>query len=216
MDIEKLGQNIKYYRKQKGLTQKELASLISKTESSVRKYEKGIIDIPNKVVSEISLALNVTSEQLLGLDNIPVIEVAQSRQMLSNRKIVEAAFTFLEEIVYHHEEIKHMNLDANEMITKDNCFFRLLMQNLIEATVNMSKGYDYRRRFGLIKPLDKEITLNLGRKETIYSNGLVKSGAVIQVPLINRFSNEEYLKFLIDELESKLREVQEKNDDPNE
>jgi transcriptional regulator with XRE-family HTH domain len=66
MDIEKLGQNIKYYRMQKKLTQKDLGSKISKTESSIRKYEKGIVDIPNKVISEIADALDVSMNDLLG------------------------------------------------------------------------------------------------------------------------------------------------------
>lgn len=211
MDI---GSKIKELRTKKKISQRKLAEKVGVSGQFISLVEIGNSAPSIDTLNKIADALGVSVNELLEIEL--VTEVKQSRQMLSNRKIVEAAFTFLEEIVYHHEEIKHMNLDANEMITKDNCFFRLLMQNLIEATVNMSKGYDYRRRFGLIKPLDKEITLNLGSKETIYSNGLVKSGAVIQVPLINRFSNEEYLKFLIDELESKLREVQEKSDDVNE
>lgn len=69
MDLEKIGKNIKHFRNLKGMTQKELASNISKTESSIRKYEKGLVDIPNKVLSEIAEALEVTNEQLLGIES---------------------------------------------------------------------------------------------------------------------------------------------------
>jgi|GEM_PF-2126916 len=65
MNIEKLGQNIKHYRNLKGLTQKELASKINKTESSVRKYERGLVDIPNRVISEIAEVLGVTINDLI-------------------------------------------------------------------------------------------------------------------------------------------------------
>ena len=44
MDDNKIGMNIKKYRKGK-FTQQELADKIGKTESSIRKYEKGLVTI---------------------------------------------------------------------------------------------------------------------------------------------------------------------------
>ena len=41
MDCKKIGENISTYRKAKKFTQKQLADLIDKAESSVQKYEKG-------------------------------------------------------------------------------------------------------------------------------------------------------------------------------
>ena len=39
-----IGNNIKSYRQKKGITQKQLASLIGKTESSIQKYEAGKVE----------------------------------------------------------------------------------------------------------------------------------------------------------------------------
>lgn len=55
-----LGNNIKAARKAKKMTQKELATKIGKTESSIRKYEKGFCDIPNSVIEAIAKSLDVS------------------------------------------------------------------------------------------------------------------------------------------------------------
>lgn len=65
---EALGKNIKAARKQKKLTQPQLADLIGRTESSIRKYEKGLIDVPNEVITEIAKALDVLPADLIPLD----------------------------------------------------------------------------------------------------------------------------------------------------
>lgn len=64
-----LAENIKKYRKEKHITQKQLASLIGKTESSVQKYEAGKVDIPNNVLECIAQNLDCTLIQLYGMDS---------------------------------------------------------------------------------------------------------------------------------------------------
>lgn len=66
MNDGKLHLRIKEKRKEKNLTQSELGKLIGKTESSIRKYEKGTINIPMKVVDQIAAALDVNPSYLLG------------------------------------------------------------------------------------------------------------------------------------------------------
>jgi transcriptional regulator with XRE-family HTH domain len=68
-DYPKIGERIKMYRKQKKLTQRQLAELIDKTESSIRKYEKGLIEIPNIVLLQISDALDIKAWLLLGMND---------------------------------------------------------------------------------------------------------------------------------------------------
>lgn len=65
-DID-IGKRIKQYRKGK-MTQKELASKIQRTESSIRKYEKGLITIPLNILEEIASALGVTAFDLMGIE----------------------------------------------------------------------------------------------------------------------------------------------------
>lgn len=65
-DLE-IGKKIKQLRKGK-MTQPELAAKIGKTESSIRKYEKGLITIPLNVLEKIASALGVTAFDLMGAE----------------------------------------------------------------------------------------------------------------------------------------------------
>lgn len=58
-----IGKRIKQYRKGK-MTQRELADKIGKTESSIRKYENGLVTIPLNVIEAIATALNVHPYEL--------------------------------------------------------------------------------------------------------------------------------------------------------
>lgn len=64
MNIQEIGKRIKISRKNAGLTQEELARKIGKTESSIRKYEKGLTQIPFDVLESIAQALNVSPYDL--------------------------------------------------------------------------------------------------------------------------------------------------------
>jgi len=66
-NYKNIGALIKIYRKEKKFTQQQLADLIGKTESSIRKYEKGLIEIPNSVLMQLADALDVPIARLLGL-----------------------------------------------------------------------------------------------------------------------------------------------------
>lgn len=65
MDYKKIGKNIYSYRKAKRLTQKQLAEKIDRAESTIQKYEKGDIEIPNSVLQSLSTALDVTYNNLV-------------------------------------------------------------------------------------------------------------------------------------------------------
>lgn len=69
MDNKKIGENINTYRKAKKLTQKQLADLIDKAESSVQKYEKGETEVPISVLEKISTALEIPFKYLLDWTN---------------------------------------------------------------------------------------------------------------------------------------------------
>lgn len=82
MDKSIVGMNIKQARKQKKMKQKELAELIGRTESSIRKYEKGLIDVPNEVIGLIARTLDVSPAELLGIPTINE-RVKEVRQKLN-------------------------------------------------------------------------------------------------------------------------------------
>lgn len=66
-----IGDNIKKYRKQNKLTQKQLGDLIGKSTISVRKYEANDITPSLQVLGDISVAFNITISDLT--NNEPVI-----------------------------------------------------------------------------------------------------------------------------------------------
>ncbi len=67
MNNQEIGKLIKQSRKGK-MTQQELAEKIGKTESSIRKYEKGIVTIPLDVLEQIASALGTTAFALMGAE----------------------------------------------------------------------------------------------------------------------------------------------------
>ena len=57
-EMAAFGQKLKEYRKQKGLTQDELASIIGVQKAAISKYENGRIkNIPNHIVFNLAIAL---------------------------------------------------------------------------------------------------------------------------------------------------------------
>lgn len=67
---ELTGELIKRYRIQNKLTQQELAHKIGKTESSIRKYEKGLVEVPYSVLTLIGKYLKVDPIQLIIKDDV--------------------------------------------------------------------------------------------------------------------------------------------------
>ena len=60
---------IKSAREDLKLTKRELAKRIGVHESSINKYEKGLVDIPLSKISELSRVLNVTEAYLMGWED---------------------------------------------------------------------------------------------------------------------------------------------------
>jgi transcriptional regulator with XRE-family HTH domain len=61
-----IGENIKKYRKDKKITQKQLAELINKNDRTIQKYEKGDIIPPMSVIKEIANILDTAMINLIG------------------------------------------------------------------------------------------------------------------------------------------------------
>lgn len=76
MNFVEVGANIKKYRKGK-MTQAQLGEKIGKTESSIRKYEKGLVEIPWNVLEQIAKHLNVNVIELCdeSVDKRPTEEI---------------------------------------------------------------------------------------------------------------------------------------------
>lgn len=104
MNDTDIGKRIKQCRKGK-MTQQELASKIGRTESSIRKYEKGLVTIPLDVLDDIASALGVTSFDLMGFEYWD-----QKNPNLANEVAELIGFEkYLESIGYSVEEIPEGN-----------------------------------------------------------------------------------------------------------
>lgn len=64
---DSIGVRIAQMRKDKGLTQKELAERLEVTQPVVSDYENDVIRIPAGVIGKIARVLEVSSDELLGL-----------------------------------------------------------------------------------------------------------------------------------------------------
>lgn len=115
MDYKIIGANIRKYRKQNKLTQTELGKLIGKTESSIRKYERGYVIIPLDVLNKIADVLNVPAYRIIDVSNISM-EV-NSLQLIE--KFLES-IGYICEYVYDVEEWHYEDVydDSNKLIGK--------------------------------------------------------------------------------------------------
>jgi len=65
----RIGETLAKIRKENGLTQKELAELTGISQQQQSHYEKGILHISAEMLARFSIALKVTSDKILNLEN---------------------------------------------------------------------------------------------------------------------------------------------------
>lgn len=82
---DSIGARIAQMRRDKGLTQKELAERLQVTQPVVSDYENDVIRIPADVIGEIAQVLAVTSDELLGLRSEARGRVGVKNRRLSRR-----------------------------------------------------------------------------------------------------------------------------------
>lgn len=83
MDAAQVGKQIAALRKERGLTQKELAELLHVTDKAVSKWERGL-NFPELTLMEpLAAALNTTVIQLLSLEKATNQEVATAISAIS-------------------------------------------------------------------------------------------------------------------------------------
>lgn len=90
MDSKYVGKCIKAIREKKKISQKKLAEMIGRGESTVGNYETGATDIPCSAILDIAQAMDVGPEELFGVkhDNFnPMAELRiytkEDRQIVS-------------------------------------------------------------------------------------------------------------------------------------
>ena len=64
-DYKIIGATIKEYRIKRGLSQRELAIAVSRSESAIAKYEQGLVEIPLLTMNKIAAALHIELSDLV-------------------------------------------------------------------------------------------------------------------------------------------------------
>ena len=96
MDASYIGKKISECRKQKGMTQKELAELLNITDKAVSKWERGLNFPDIALLEQLADALQISVTELLGIENTPreqaVLDIAVIAQQ-EKRTIVKELIT---------------------------------------------------------------------------------------------------------------------------
>ncbi|MBQ2902553.1 MAG: helix-turn-helix transcriptional regulator [Agathobacter sp.] len=90
MNAEYTGKKISELRKEKNMTQKELADKLHVTDKAVSKWERGANFPDLGLMEELAVALDTTPSILLGLENATKEEIVNSFAEISNQQSEEA------------------------------------------------------------------------------------------------------------------------------
>ena len=82
MNVKKVGEFIKQKRKEKKLTQKELAEKLSITDRAISKWERGICCPDISILKELSSILEVSVNELLAGEEIEKLEKEKTDNVL--------------------------------------------------------------------------------------------------------------------------------------
>lgn len=82
MNVKKVGEFIKQKRKEKNLTQKELAEKLSITDRAISKWERGICCPDISLLKNLSSILDISINELLAGEDIEKLEIEQSEDIL--------------------------------------------------------------------------------------------------------------------------------------
>ena len=106
-----IGNKIRSYRKKKGLTKKQLGSLINKSEISIRKYEAGDTNIPLEVLCSIANVLDIDALELIGMhsDNSDYLDLF--KKYMDSKGFFTTDNEFISEIEKHISE--YINFKIN-------------------------------------------------------------------------------------------------------
>jgi len=85
--FEPISHSLKQFRRQRGLTQAEVAEKIGLTRQAVAAYESGRVQVSNEILVRLTLALRVSADKLLGLAEKHAEDPSSLRIMRRLRKI---------------------------------------------------------------------------------------------------------------------------------
>jgi transcriptional regulator with XRE-family HTH domain len=85
-----VGHHLQSIRKKRGLTQKGLAEKIGVTREAIASYESGRSHLTDLTLMDLSAALRVSADELLGLRPSPADALPVSRRLMKRVVIIES------------------------------------------------------------------------------------------------------------------------------
>lgn len=193
MDNKAIGQKIKEFRKRKNMTQKDLAASIGRTESSIRKYEKGLVEIPNSILEQIAEKLDITVKDLLPWKDIPEIRDYVYASNLDWIKI------FIEEdfFQYSEEEKKSLKAEIDVYIAEGNKIEDLNIRE--KYFYNIEAEYTHKLLNHVLEPLKSENVLTISSMiaQYLYMNSQAQTKIIDYID--DLYGNPLYLNHTIDD-----------------
>lgn len=91
MDFEKIGSRLRNLRKQKGITQQQIADVLDIGRNQYQKYEKGITLVPSDKVDMLVKYYDVTADYILyGDESYKILKLLDTLSPMQKRKILPA------------------------------------------------------------------------------------------------------------------------------
>lgn len=143
-----IGDNIKRLRKEKKLTQIELAKLIGKSESSIRKYEAGSVEPSFNTLGEIADKLNV---DLIELTNKHYSSEEEMNEDGHKSMLIDSAIEFnincsnFKELIHFFIQMdsfkNEFNIDYKKLSLDEKIFFKKELYSSIQYSCFKLKNY---------------------------------------------------------------------------
>ncbi len=103
-----IGKKIDYIRRDRGLTQEQLAKKLKVTKKTIIEYEKAKDKIPLQKLKQISIALNVPTDYLLGLSDVDNYDISNNG-IHKETRLSPKAIRVLKEIKNNKKQMEIIN-----------------------------------------------------------------------------------------------------------
>lgn len=124
-------QRLKYLRKEKKLTQNDMAELLGITRQGYAKYESGSGEPDIKAIDKLANFFNVTTDYLLGRSDI------KNPEQMTNEGISNEDY---EKLTAYQKEV------VDFIISRENLFFYDQPQKILDALEEFEMFYEFTKK----------------------------------------------------------------------
>lgn len=205
-----LGEKIKKYRNEKGLTQDELSDLAEISKNALWNYENDKRSPTYEILLKLSKALNISIEKLVGSKK------PKKEYNFDFNKIIDRTYDIFEEIYYHDKIWADRNdpLSPKEFHQKDKYFILEAAYQVKNILVDKTAYQHKKYREGMLNEKKSQVDDSNIKNISYAKNSFDKDsrGGIVesanQFELGNKKNDKQYLKYTIEEHEEYLMNVE--------